>query len=862
MVTKNNYSQESVENYYRNANIKYHQHAHVEPLNITLEKIPHVNDLHTTKVLYQKFPYLKLIQQPMNIVDDCPVHLKLYTSTTDYTNNIKMSFSSNSGEMEAWFQLIVNHCCYVLYLVKNHYHPALTYNFLREVYTTYAETMGCLMLSSYGNDFDKMVKTHKQHLFDNDKEFGQWIDEQYSIISQSLNNLEVKDMHDFVFWTKDLCDDNDIITHFLPSKIKALYKQHVSDLVDRIQPKTKKQWMIFFSEFQNINQMIANHLESRETDPLLLSHIREENKATVAREIIHEMEFIHLFQYGYEILICGDDTIFQKIQNYFDTIDIKDKKFKSEFFFDHLKETINKRIVEPNKLRAHWSTPRLLDVYLTLFCKLDRLNIDSFSAVFRGVLHPVLETLQRRSDLFTLLSYCFFHNRRELLDYGKVIHDNNDVELLDKFFLLISRDKSMDDPHRQQILDRKNVSSWFKKKYSHKKLYSEETLEIKVEENKFKDYVKALGEVMYNANMNVNEESMILQVINSLTCSNKEGFLSKFVEIYQDYLLRICDRETDGWNQAFMLLLKLMFGGYNDEAEEVETAVKTMLLNMTASSLDYENHVYRKNCVELMVLAGEYWNVMKAPKYTRLLQLVLYRCDSSTNIGGLFQRYKFLHKGQQLFLNGEKSTMKVKLFFNDGRVISRRCSILEGALINKISSVDGCVVSIHDILCMPEFSCFGREEIEESLGVWEALNVLNKVDDQYEVIEDMREFCDMPIVRGTRKRVLASNDGTMPKKVMKVERQKDERLNELDVIFEQLVVSTLDVRQGGLGALEIKEWLCAALPEYAKKSIPKMKSGSTKAEEITMEEYLDYLVSKGKLKKSKAGMYHSKRTRK
>lgn len=99
----------------------------------------------------------------------------------------------------------------------------------------------------------------------------------------------------------------------------------------------------FFAEFQNINQMIVWHLKSKETDPLLLNHIKELNKEKVTREIIREVEFLHLFQYGYEILICGYDTTLKAIKWYFDSLDSKDRKLKSEIFFNHLKEKINKR---------------------------------------------------------------------------------------------------------------------------------------------------------------------------------------------------------------------------------------------------------------------------------------------------------------------------------------------------------------------------------------------------------------------------------------------------------------------------------------------------------------------------------------
>lgn len=252
MATIGTNSQDSVANYYRNANTKYNQQSHDEPLNTPVHRIPPIDELHTTKVLYEQFPNLKLIQQPVSIIDDCPIQFKLYTSTPNYTNSMQLSFSNSKEEMEGWFRLIVNHCCYVLYLVKNHIHPALTYNFLREVYTTYAKTMGSMMLSHHGKNFDKIVKAHRQHLFNNDEGFCQWLDEQYNSFSQSSEDLEIKDMHAFAFWSKDLCDDNDIVTHFLPNKVNTLFKQHVDDLLNRIKPKTKKQWMSFFSEFQYI----------------------------------------------------------------------------------------------------------------------------------------------------------------------------------------------------------------------------------------------------------------------------------------------------------------------------------------------------------------------------------------------------------------------------------------------------------------------------------------------------------------------------------------------------------------------------------------------------------------------------------
>lgn len=196
--------------------------------------------------------------------------------------------------------------------------------------------------------------------------------------------------------------------------------------------------------------------------------------------------------------------------------------------------------------------------------------------------------------------------------------------------------------------------------------------------------------------------------------------------------------------------------------------------------------------------------------------------------------------------------MRVRLSFDDGRVISKRCSILEGALINKISSMQCGSVSVDDLLCIPEFTCFEREEIEESLDIWEAMNVLYKDEDHYEVIEDLHRFSETHILKGPRKRGLSNDhEETINKKVMKMEPHKDERLQMLNGFFGQLVVSTLEARQGGLGALEIKEWLSAALPEYAKKNIPKMKRPSTKEEEITMEDYLDYLVSKESSRKAR-----------
>ena len=862
MATIETNSQDSVATYYRNANTKYNQQSHDEPLNTPVHRIPPIDELDTTKVLYEQFPNLKLIQQPVSIIDDCPIQFKLYTSTPNYTNSMQLSFSNSKEEMEGWFRLIVNHCCYVLYLVKNHFHPALSYNFLREVYITYAKTMGSRMLSHHGKNFDKIVKAHRQHLFNNDERFCQWLDEQYNSLSQSSEDLEIKDMHAFAFWSKDLCDDNDIVTHFLPNKVNTLFKQHVDDLLNSIKPKTKKQWMSFFSEFQYINQMIVWYLESRETDPLLLSHIKEQNKGKITREIIREVEFLHLSQYGYEILICGYDTTLKAIKWYFDSLDSKDRKLKSEIFFNHLKETINKKIIEPNTSRAHLSTTRLLDVYITLFEKLDSLKIDYFNDVFREALYPILETLQKRSDLFSLLSYFFYNNRKEFLDCDKIIQDGNDIQLLDKFCLLISEDKSISDNHGQQVLSKKDVSSWFKRKYLHSKLYSEDTLKVKIESNKFEDYVDALGEVKYNANLYVNEESVILQVINSLTSSNKEGFLSTFIRIYQNYLLSICDRDKDDWKRPFTLLLKVMFkGNLDNSSEQVETAIKTMLLDMAVSTHDYGNYALQHNHVELMVLAGEYWNMKGAPKYTEILHDLLCIDEVLTSLGDLVQKYKLLHQGQQLLLNGQKSTMTVRLSFDDGRVISKRCSILEGALINKISSMQCGSVSVDDLLCIPEFTCFEREEIEESLDVWEAMNVLYKDEDHYEVIEDLHRFSETHILKGPRKRGLSNDhEETINKKVMKMEPHKDERLQMLNGFFGQLVVSTLEARQGGLGALEIKEWLSAALPEYAKKNIPKMKRPSTKDEEITMEDYLDYLVSKGKLKKSKTGVYYSKGT--
>lgn len=852
--------QDSVASYYRNANLKYNQQPNDETLNTPVQRIPPIDEMHTTNALYEQFPNLKLIQQPVNIIDDCPIQFKLYTSTTEYTTCLQLSFSNNTEEMEGWFRLIVNHCCYVLYLVKNHIHPALTYNFLREVYTTYAKTMGSLMLSHYGEDFDRIVKAHRQHLFNSDRRFCRWLDEQYTSLSQSSKDLEIKEMHDFAFWSKDLCDDNEIVTHFLPNKVKTLYKQHVDDLLNRMKPKTKKQWMSFLSEFQNINQRIVWHLKSKETDPLLLSHIKEQNKEKITRDIICEVEFLHLFQFGYEVLICGNDTTLNAIKLYFNSIDSKDKKVKREIFFNHLKETINKKIIEPNTAEAHLSTPRLLDVYITLFGKLDSLKIDCFDDVFREALFPILETLQKRSDLFKLLCYCFYKDRKQLLDCDEVIHDGNDIELLDKICLLISEDKSINDTNGQQVLSQAEVSSWFRRKFLHNKLYSEETLKVRINSSKFKEYVDALSEVKYNAHLYVNEESVILQVINSLASSNKEGFLSTFIGIYHKYLLGICDREKEDWKYPFALILKVMFrGNLDNNSEQVETAIKTMLLDMAVSTHDYGNYALRRNRVELLVLAGEYWNLMPSPKHTGILHDVVCDDEILSSMGDLIQIYRDVHQGQQMLLSGQKSTMNVKLSFADGRVVNRRCSLLEGALINKISTMSSGCVSVFDLQRMPEFASFDREEIEKSLDVWEAMHVLYKSEAHYTVIEDVDHFFETHLVRGPRKRGLSSgHEETSTKRVMRVEPARGERLRMLDAVFEQMVVSTLAVRQGGMGAMEMKKWLSAALPEQAKKSIPKMKRPSTKEGEITMEEYLDHLVSKGTLKKSKAGEYHSR----
>ena len=864
MSRANSEMYQSIAAYYTDANGKYNKPSQVEKSCISDKIIPPIEQMNTTKELYDQYPKLRYIEQLKNIDSDCLIEHKLYTHTSDFKNSLISSFGNNMEDMEGWFKLIVNHCCYLLYLVKNQYCPSISYDFLRQFYMKYLETMGPLMRLHFEKHYEQIMKNHRQYLLNNDRNFQVWFKKKYPNFSYSLNNLEIEDIHEFAFWSKDLCDANDILTYFLPNKVRSLYQQHVDELIERITPKTKKQWNDFFVEFDDIYDKVVWHLEFKEADPLYLSHIKENDdikNQEIIQEIIVQEKFLILFGYAYEILLCGSRKTLDSIVIYFEGLLEKSKLVKRNVFFSHLKDTINKKIIAPNTFSASLSTAKILDIYITLFSKLNEMMIESFTDVFRETLYPILDILQKRSDIFMLLSYCFYNEEKMLSDQVNNLIDNSDLELLDKFRLFIANDKSLNNLHGNSILKNGDVAFWFKNNYLHKKVYSSETLRIHPKNKTFADYVNSLGEIKYNSNLYTKQESVILQVINSLACSNKEKFLMSFLNIYHNYLLRLCDRDTDDWRYPFNLLLKTLFKeGVDDSAEHAESAIKTMILDMAVSTHDFGQFFYNEGSLSLAILANEYWNIPMSTKYNEFLLGLLVSENNISSLNVLLQNYKALHYGQQLFLNGEKSTMVVNLRFDDGRIIRERCSIFEGTLINFISQQQTSEIYIGDIKKTKEFCGFSELEIEDGLRKWEILNVLYRSNDNgYRIIENLRDFDE--IYKDRQKRKRSSNtdvDIENNKKAQKTEVIKEEKIKAINGGLEQFVVSTLEARQSGLSILEIKDWLIAALPDFAKKNIPKLRKSTTNEEDITMEEYLDYLVQKGVLKRSKTGLYYRK----
>lgn len=816
--------------------------------------IPSVSHMTTIKRLYKKYPKLKNIKHPRELTEDLPITSKLFTPTEFYTRTItreKGLAGIKPAELkEQYYKLIIEHCYYLLNIVMNQYHPDISYDFLREAYTAYPSAMGPFVYDVYQQHYEYTIKNIRHYLLNYDENFQKWISNKYANHSTS----DVSQMHDFAFWSKDLCDANDIVTHFLPNKVKTLYQQHVLELIEKLNPKTKKQWNLFFTDFDKIYDKIVDHLESKETDPLYLNHIQGENvesKQEVIKGIIVEEKFTILFTYAYEILLSGNEKTLAGIKKYFDGISGKIKLAKRNTFFDHLKESLNKKIVEPNAAAAIMSTAKLLDIYITLFTKLDELKISIFNETFREALSPILNILLQRSDIFTLLSYCFYTTDKVVSD----LDDHSDIEALHKFRSYISNDQSLD-TSRQKETPKKNISSWFKNNYLHNKVYSEETLRERKQHTHLSDMIFGLKFVKYNPNQYVKQERVMLQVINNIAGSNKEKFLTTFISIYHHYLLSLCDSNLDDWKYPFTLLLKILFkGGIDDSAEDADTAVKTMILDMAVNTHDFKTHVYADDDVSLAVLAGEYWNLPKSTKCNNLLEKLLE--GRRKGVEEVMKKYESLHAGQELSINGQRSTMRVELEFDDGRVINERCSVLEGSLLIMISEGVVNPVNINTIKAHSDFTMFGEHEIESALRKWEDSKVLHRTEnDEYLIIEDLNGYNELHHETLKRKRVV-EHEPTNQKKP-RLDANKEDKINSLYAFMEQLVVSLLEARPNGVSPTDVKEWLIAVLPDYSRRNIPKLRSPTTTEDDITMEDFLDHLVIKRKLKKSKSGLYYNK----